>query len=101
MFACGLAGALTTVSGAPPGAMCLRFGSPSYGGKVVIETGSGSISSSGSFAIQSVDAGTLGESGTLYFKSGTTSSGDSGNIAINTGNAVVGVVENQTKFLWP
>ena len=48
------------------------------------------MSSSGSFVIRTLDAGTKGLSGMLRFSSGAATSGSSGSIMVGTGDALGG-----------
>ena len=60
------------------------------GGSVTLYSGKGTMSSSGSFVIRTLDAGTAGLSGMLSLSSGAATSESSGSIMVGTGDALGG-----------
>ena len=78
---------VTIDAGASPGPRDLIM---MTGGEVVVMSGYGLVTTSGSVSIKSTNAGTSGVSGALSFSSGTTSSGNSGMLTIGSGAATVG-----------
>ncbi len=57
---------------------------------MTLYSGKGTMSSSGSFMIRKLDAGSSGVSGMLSFSSGAATSGSSGSIMVGTGEAMGG-----------
>jgi hypothetical protein len=58
-----------------------------YGGNVVLSSGPGVATSSGSLLLETANAGAAGVSGSITLSSGTTSLGDSGHLLITSGSA--------------
>ena len=61
-----------------------------YGGNLLMTSGPSVLSSSGSILVETANAGTTSVSGDLFFRTGTTSVGDSGLTTLMTGTAFSG-----------
>ena len=86
--ATGVGGNIVVSAGASLQADAPSDDAPASGGLISLASGYGKASSSGNIVLQSANAGTLGVSGTVSLKTGTSSFGNSGAISLTTGNGV-------------